>query len=73
MNLQTEKIELAKLLLSTNNPKIIQSIRQIFKKEKSADFLGDLNSDQIAEIKKASFEIKEGEIIDYDTFMAKHR
>ena len=73
MNLQTEKIELAKLLLSTNNPKIIQSIRQIFKKEKSADFLDDLNSDQIAEIKKASFEIKEGEIIDYDTFMAKHR
>jgi hypothetical protein len=72
MKLQAEKIELAKLLLNTNNPRIIQSIRQIFKKE-SADFLDDLNSDQIAEIKKASLEIKEGEIIDYEPFMAKHR
>jgi len=72
MKLQAEKIELVKLLLNTNNPRIIQSIRQIFKKE-SADFLDDLNSEQIAEIKKASLEIKEGEIIDYETFMAKHR
>ncbi len=72
MNIQAEKIELAKLLLNTNNPRIIQSIRQIFKKE-SADFLDDLNSDQIAEIKKASLEIKEGEIIDYEPFMAKYR
>jgi hypothetical protein len=32
MNIQAEKIELAKLLLSTYNPKIMQSIKQIFKK-----------------------------------------
>jgi len=73
MNIQAEKIELAKLLLNTNNPRIIQSIKQIFKKEKSSDFLDDLNSDQIAEIKKASLEIEQGEITDYETFMAKHR
>ncbi|EHQ01718.1 hypothetical protein [Gillisia limnaea] len=73
MNIQAEKIELAKLLLNTNNPRIIQSIRKIFKKEKSSDFLDDLNSDEIAEIKKASLEIKEGKITDYETFMAKHR
>ncbi len=73
MNIQAEKIELAKLLLNTNNPRIIQSIKQIFRKEKSTDFLDDLNSDQIAEIKKASLEIKEGKITDYETFMAKHR
>ncbi len=73
MNIQAEKIELAKLLLNTNNPRIIQSIKQIFRKEKSTDFLDDLNSDQIAEIKKASLEIKEGKITDYETFMSKHR
>ncbi len=73
MNIQAEKIELAKLLLNTNNPRIIQSIKQIFRKEKSTDFLDDLNSDQIAEIKKASLEIKEGKITDYEIFMAKHR
>jgi len=59
--------------LNTNNPRIIQSIKQIFRKEKSTDFLDDLNSDQIAEIKKASLEIKEGKITDYEAFMAKHR
>jgi len=73
MNIQAEKIELAKLLLNTNNPRIIQSIKQIFQKEKFPDFLDDLNSEQIAEIKKASLEIKEGKITDYESFMAKHR
>lgn len=73
MDIQAKKMELAKMLLNTNNPRIIQSIKQIFKKEKSADFLNDLNSDQIAEIKIASLEIKEGKITDYETFMAKHR
>ena len=61
------------MLLKTNNIWIIQSIKQIFKKEKSCDFLDDLNSDQIAEIKKASLEIKEGKTTDYKTFMNKHR
>ncbi len=73
MDIQAEKIELAKLLLNTNNPRIIQSIKQIFKKEKSSDFLNDLNSEQIAEIKKASLEVKEGKITDYETFMNNHR
>ncbi|CAM4056436.1 hypothetical protein [Gillisia hiemivivida] len=73
MNIQAEKIKLVKMLLNTNNPRIIQSIKQIFKKETSSDFLDDLNSDQIAEIKKASLEIKEGKTTDYETFMNKYR
>ena len=73
MNIQAEKIELAKLLLNTNNPKIIQSIRQIFKKEKTADFWDDLTSDQKKEIKTAKKQIKEGKSSDYESFMSKHR
>jgi hypothetical protein len=73
MNIQAEKIELAKLLLSTNNPKIIQSIRQIFKKEKTADFWDELTSDQKKEIKLAKKQIKEGKSSDYESFMSKHR
>ncbi|MBZ9729499.1 hypothetical protein LB467_07340 [Salegentibacter sp. JZCK2] len=73
MDIQTEKIELAKLLLSTNNPKIIQSIKQIFKREKTADFRDELTSDQKREIKTARKEIKEGKFSDYDSFMSKHR
>lgn len=73
MDIQAEKIELAKLLLNTNNPKIIQSIKQIFKKEKTADFWDELTSDQKKEIKTAKKQIKEGKFSDYESFMSKHR
>ncbi len=73
MNIQAEKIELAKLLLNTNNPKVIQSIRQIFKKEDTLDFWDELTSDQKKEIKTARKQIKEGKSSDYESFMGKHR
>jgi hypothetical protein len=38
MNIQAEKIHLAKLILETENPKILESIKKIFKKDKTADF-----------------------------------
>ena len=43
MNIQAEKIELAKMLLDTENPKIIESIKKIFTKAKTADFWDDLS------------------------------
>lgn len=73
MNIQAEKIELVKMLLDTENPKIIESIKKIFKKEKTSDFWDDLSIEQRNEIEKASLEIKNGEVTDYDTFMQKHR
>ena len=72
MDIQAEKIELVKMLLDTENPKIIESIKKIFKKE-AADFQDDLSVEQCKEIEKASLEIKNGEVMDYDTFMQKHR
>ncbi len=73
MNIQAEKIALAKLLLDTNNPKIIQSIKQIFKKEEKVDFWDDLTLEQQNEIQNASLEIQKGKTTDYETFMTKHR
>lgn len=73
MNIQAEKIELAKLLLSTDNPRIIQSIKEIFIKEKSVVFWDNLTSNQKKEIKKASSEIEQGKSTDYEILMAKHR
>ncbi|WP_339922673.1 hypothetical protein [uncultured Cyclobacterium sp.] len=72
MDIQAEKIRLVKMLLDTENPKIIESIKKIFKKE-AADFQDDLSIEQRKEIEKASLEIKNGEVMDYDTFMQKHR
>lgn len=73
MNIQAEKIKLVKMLLDTENPKIIESIKKILKKEKTADFWDDLSIEQRKEIDKASLEIENGEVTDYDTFMQKHR
>ncbi|WP_271407461.1 hypothetical protein [Tenacibaculum soleae] len=73
MNIQAEKIQLAKMLLDTQNPKIIESIKNIFKKEKTVDFWTELSLEQRTEIEKASIEIENGEITDYESFMQKHR
>ncbi len=73
MDIQAEKIQLAKMLLDTQNPKIIESIKNIFKREKTVDFWSELSLEQRNEIEKASIEIENGEITEYDSFMQKHR
>ncbi len=73
MNIQAEKIYLAKLLLETENPKILESIKKIFKKDKTADFWDDLSPDQKTEIDKAIKEIENGEVTDYESFMRNYR
>lgn len=73
MNIQAEKIELVKMLLDTENPKIIESIRKIFKREKKSDFWDDLSQQEREEIEKASLEIENGEVTDYESFIQKHR
>lgn len=73
MDIQAEKLELMKLLLNTENPSIIQSIKQIFRKEKTTDFWDELSAEQQSEIKQGSLEIKQGKFSDFDTFMSKHR
>ena len=73
MNIHAEKIELVKMLLDTENPKIIESIKKIFKKANPSDFWDDLSIEQRKEIEKATLEIENGEVTDYDSFMKKHR
>lgn len=73
MNIQAEKIVLAKMLLETENPRIIASIKKIFSKENKSDFWNDLSVEQKEEIQKASLEIDKDEVIDYDLFMQNYR
>jgi len=73
MDIQLEKIELIKLLLNTDNPKVIQSIRDIFNNSKSIDFWDKLSYNQKLEIKQGSKEIIEGKTSEYESFMANHR
>jgi len=73
MDIQLEKIELIKLLLNTDNPKIIQSVKDIFNNSKSIDFWDKLSYNQQLEIKQGSKDIIEGKTSEYESFMVNHR
>lgn len=73
MDIQAEKLELMKLLLNTNDPSILESIKNILKKNKNSDFWNELSSDQQREINNADVEISQGQTSNYETFMASHR
>lgn len=72
MNMEADKIALAKKILDTTNPEIIQAIKDVFKDRTERDFWDDLSSQQQEEIKRASLEVKEEKFVDYKTFIAKH-
>ena len=73
MNIQAEKIALLKLLLDTNNPEIIQSIKQIFEKEQSSCIWDTLTEAEKKEIQLGIDDVENGNVTDYDLFMAKYR
>ena len=65
MDIQTEKLEIMKMILETNNPKILSSIKKLFKKENSVDLWETLSQDQMDEIRMGTEEMENGETIDY--------
>lgn len=73
MNIQAEKIELMKLILETDNPGILSSIKKILKRESKKDFWDTLPQSQKDEILKSIEEIENGEIVDYENFIKKHK
>ena len=73
MNIQAEKIELVKMILETDNPSILSSIKKMLKRESKKDFWDTLPQSQREEIMKGIEEIENGEIIDFDDFIKKHK
>ena len=73
MNIQTEKLEILKMILETDNPSILESIKRIFVKSATPDFWGNLSVEQKNEISAGIKEIENGDIVDYDELMIKHR
>ncbi|OEY73289.1 hypothetical protein [Salegentibacter salarius] len=73
MNLQEEKISLAQLLMETNDPELIRSIREILSERKPSDFWNELSSEEKAEIEEADKEIAREETTSYENFIKKHR
>ena len=68
MNIQLEKIELMKLLLETENPTIISSIKKIFQKEKK-DWWDDLPDYAKEGIEEGERDIENGDVFTFEEVM----
>lgn len=73
MNIQAEKLELVRLIIETDNPAILASIKKLFHKESQGDFWNTLPGDQRTEILEGLKEIDAGEIVDYQDFINRHK
>ncbi len=73
MNLQTEKIEIMKMILETNNPSILKSIKNLFWKEDKIDFWNTLSQSQKDDIKQGLKDIENGDVVNYDEFIEKFK
>jgi len=62
-----------KMILETNNPEIIKSVKNIFRKSKETDFWETISQDQKDDILHGIEEIRNGEVVAYEDFMKKHR
>ena len=63
MDIQSEKLELIKLLLETNDNTIIEAIKNIFKSQKK-DVWKDLSPEQQEEIDLGILEANRGDQVD---------
>ena len=68
MDIQLEKIELMKLLLETENPSIIKSIKKIFQKEQK-DWWDELSDEQKEMLEKSLEQADNGEVHDFKEFI----
>jgi hypothetical protein len=62
-----------KLILETNDPGLLNSIKKLFNKEIQPDFWDALSFDQKEEIQHGINEIERGETVDYEDFIKKHK
>ena len=65
MDIQATKIELAQLLLNTDDVSVLNKIKSIFKTEKK-DWFDDLNDFQKEQIEIGEREIANGEVVSWD-------
>jgi hypothetical protein len=70
MDIQTTKIELAKIILSIENTEFIEKIKNFISKEKK-DFWDDLTASEKAEIELGIKQLDNGERISYNDFLKK--
>jgi len=73
MNIQAEKIEIMKMILDTDNPTILESIKNVFTKSATTDFWDTLPQEQKEDILQGIKDIENGDIVDYEDFIKQYR
>jgi len=73
MDIQAEKIEIMKMILETNNPGILKSVKNIFRESTKTDFWETISQEQKDDILQGIEDIENGEVVDYKDFMKRHR
>ena len=73
MNLQAEKLEIMKLILETENPGILKSIKGLLWKAEKPDFWETLSQEQQNEILAGIRDIENDDTVDYQEFMERFR
>lgn len=73
MNIQAAKIEIMRMVLETDNPNILKSVRNIFKESTTTDFWETISKEQKEDILQGLEEIESGEVVDYEDFIKKHQ
>ena len=68
MDIQTSKIELAKLILNIENKSVLEKIINVLKTEQS-DFWNELSKDEKAEIKMGIEQLDSGKRISAEDFL----
>jgi hypothetical protein len=73
MDIQAAKLEIMKLILETDNPEIINTIKKVFKKRIEKDFWETIPQSQKEDILAGIQEVKDGDIVDYENYIRKHK
>ena len=73
MNIYAEKLEIMKLILETENPGVLQSIKELLWKAEKSDFWETLSQEQQNEILAGIQDVENGDTVDYQEFMKRFR
>lgn len=73
MDIQAQKISLAKMILETDNPTILESVRNAFVIAKNQDFWETLSDSQKYEIDRGLADIASDATVSYESVIKKHR
>jgi hypothetical protein len=73
MDIQTTKIELAKQLLETENPSLIEDIKKVFAKYLTKkDFWDELTEEQREGVIEAEKQVENGEVFSFQEMKAEY-